>query len=161
MTRQEFLEKLRLALNGRVEPSVVAENLNYYEDYINTEIRKGKSEEEVMALLGDPRLIARTILETTPGAENGADRREAQARRAGDGWPDGRSEEADSQETEGVGQFWRDLPAHIPGWVWGVVALVIVVLVLSVVFRILAFLAPVLIVMAVVLFLVKVFRDWL
>ena len=64
MTKQEFLEKLRLALTGNVPGSVVSENLQYYEDYINTEIRKGKSEEEVLAALGDPRLIARTIITT-------------------------------------------------------------------------------------------------
>ena len=58
MTKQEFLEKLRLALNGRVSPAQLMENLSYYEDYINTEIRKGKGEEEVLAGLGDPRLIA-------------------------------------------------------------------------------------------------------
>ena len=49
MTKQEFLEKLRLALNGRVSPAQLMENLSYYEDYINTEIRKGKGEEEVLA----------------------------------------------------------------------------------------------------------------
>ena len=65
MTKQEFLEKLRLALNGKVAGNVVTENLQYYEDYINTEIRKGRSEEEVLASLGDPRLIARTIITTT------------------------------------------------------------------------------------------------
>ena len=42
MNKQEFLEKLRLALNGKVAAGVVTENLKFYEDYINTEIRKGK-----------------------------------------------------------------------------------------------------------------------
>ena len=70
MTKQEFLEKLRLALNGRVSPAQLMENLSYYEDYINTEIRKGKGEEEVLAGLGDPRLIAKTLIDTSdkPGA---------------------------------------------------------------------------------------------
>ena len=58
MDRQEFLEKLRLSLNGRLPAQAVAEHISYYEDYINTEIRKGKSEEEVVGMLGDPRLIA-------------------------------------------------------------------------------------------------------
>ena len=40
MTKQEFLEKLRVALSGRVASSLIMENLRYYEDYINTEIRK-------------------------------------------------------------------------------------------------------------------------
>ena len=64
MNKQEFIDRLRAALNGRVSPNLVTENVNYYEDYINTEIRKGRTEEEVLETLGDPRLIARTIIET-------------------------------------------------------------------------------------------------
>ena len=67
MEKQEFLDKLRLALNGRVETGTVSDTIAYYEEYINTEVRKGRSEEEVMASLGDPRLIARTIIETSGG----------------------------------------------------------------------------------------------
>ena len=61
MDKQEFVDRLRMALNGRVSPGLVMDNVNYYEDYINTEIRKGRTEEEVLESLGDPRLIARTI----------------------------------------------------------------------------------------------------
>ena len=46
MTKQEFLEMMRLALNGKVSSGAVMENLRYYEDYINMEVRKGKKEEE-------------------------------------------------------------------------------------------------------------------
>jgi len=44
MEKQEFLDKLRLALNGRVAPEVLTDTVNYYEDYINTQVRLGKSE---------------------------------------------------------------------------------------------------------------------
>ena len=59
MNKQDFIDRLRMALNGRVSPGLVMDNVNYYEDYINTEIRKGRTEEEVLESLGDPRLIAR------------------------------------------------------------------------------------------------------
>ncbi len=72
MKRLEFLQKLKEALSGQIPPAVVQENLNYYDDYIRAECGKGRSEEEVMEELGDPRLIARTILDTTPGAGEGA-----------------------------------------------------------------------------------------
>ena len=55
MTKQEFLDRLRMSLHGKIPPGQVVENLQFYEDYINTEIRKGAAEEEVMAGLGDPR----------------------------------------------------------------------------------------------------------
>lgn len=72
MNKGEFLEGLRNALSGEVPPSVVQENLRYYDEYIRTEIRKGRGESDVMEELGDARLIARTIIDTTPGAGEGA-----------------------------------------------------------------------------------------
>lgn len=71
MSREEFLQGLENALSGNVPPAVVRENLHYYSDYIRTEMEKGRSESEVMEELGDPRLIARTIVDTTPGAGEG------------------------------------------------------------------------------------------
>lgn len=72
MNREEFLQGLQSALSGAVPPGVLQENLRYYDDYIRTEIRNGRTESQVMEELGDPRLIARTILDTTPGAEEGS-----------------------------------------------------------------------------------------
>lgn len=154
MNKQEFLEKLRVSLNGKVPAGVVTENLNFYEDYINTEIRKGKSEEDVLNTLGDPRLIARTIVETKGnGAEQTSDFREGGGYRG--------------QEQEGYQEFER-MPgtvgnwlAKLPGWVWLILFIIIAVMVLSAVFHVIAFFAPALIVIAVVLFLVKLFRDWM
>lgn len=136
MGKQEFLDKLRLALSGRVSGDTVADTLTYYEDYISAEVRKGKSEGEVMALLGDPRLIARTIIETK-GEEN--------------------SEPA--REYGGDGEAGRK-PGSIPGWVWLIVILVAVVTVLSVVFKILSVLFPFIVIIVLVSFVVKFFRDW-
>ena len=42
MTKAEFLEKLRIELSSGVTPQVLQENLNYYGQYIDDEIRKGK-----------------------------------------------------------------------------------------------------------------------
>lgn len=136
MGKQEFLDKLRLALNGRVSGDTVADALTYYEDYISAEVRKGKSEEGVMSTLGDPRLIARTIIETK-GGEN--------------------SEPA--QEYGGDKEAERH-PRSIPGWVWLIVMLVAVVVVLSVVFKIISVLFPFIAIIVLVSFLVKFFRDW-
>ena len=64
MTRYEFTERLRTALQGEIPASVVEENIRFYDRYISDEIAEGKSEEEVLSELGDARLIAKTILET-------------------------------------------------------------------------------------------------
>ncbi len=67
MTRREFLDGLRKALEGEVSEQIIAENLNYYNGYIREEIAKGASEQDVLQMLGDPRLIAQTIIDTNGG----------------------------------------------------------------------------------------------
>ena len=62
MEKMEFLNDLRIHIQGADDIAFVNDTMNYYENYIETEIRKGKSEEEVINKLGDPRLIAKSIL---------------------------------------------------------------------------------------------------
>ncbi|MDR1547780.1 MAG: DUF1700 domain-containing protein [Hungatella sp.] len=69
MSRQEFLQRLREALSGEVPGSVIEENIRYYEEYISTEVSNGSTEEAVIASIGDPRLIARTIFEANENAK--------------------------------------------------------------------------------------------
>ena len=64
MTRSEFLNKLKEALANDLSGPVIQENVDYYSGYIADEVRKGRSEEEVVAELGDPWAIARTIIES-------------------------------------------------------------------------------------------------
>lgn len=63
MNRAEFLEKLREALTNAVSLAVVNENVNYYNQYISDEMAKGRSEREVLDELGDPWVIAKTIID--------------------------------------------------------------------------------------------------
>ena len=65
MDKTEFLNQLRASLNGRMDAEEVADNLRYYEEYINGQLRLGRTESEVMASLGSPRLIARSITDAT------------------------------------------------------------------------------------------------
>ncbi|GLB32153.1 hypothetical protein LAD12857_40760 [Lacrimispora amygdalina] len=69
MSRQEFLQRLRDTLTGEVSGSVVEENIRYYEEYIRGEVLKGSSEEAVTEAIGDPRLIAKTIIEASENAK--------------------------------------------------------------------------------------------
>lgn len=64
MTRQEFLEELRIALQGGISQGLINEHLQYYDNYIMEEARKGKTEQQVIEELGSPRLIARTLIDT-------------------------------------------------------------------------------------------------
>ena len=68
MTRYEFINKLKSALENELNSNQVHEHVNFYNDYINTEVRNGRSEADVIAELGDPWAIAKTIIDA---AESG------------------------------------------------------------------------------------------
>lgn len=146
MSKQEFIDRLKYALNGKVTPDILQENLNYYEEYINAQIRMGRSEQEVLESLGDPRLIAKTIIETSGG--NRTETRTEQYYGGNTGY-----EQSSYRKVNKT--------IHMPGWLWGIITLLIIVLVFSLVFSVLSFLAPILLPILVVVFLVKLFRDWL
>lgn len=62
MTRQEFLAKLRQALESELDHRTVQENVDYYNSYIIEETAKGRPESDVIAELGDPWVIARSVI---------------------------------------------------------------------------------------------------
>lgn len=64
MSKYEFLNILKETLEGEVTQQVIDENLLYYTNYIDGELRKGKGETDVLTMLGEPRLIAKTIIDT-------------------------------------------------------------------------------------------------
>ena len=53
MTKNEFLDKLRVALTGKVSAALVEENMTYYKEYIESQIRAGKSEQERIEHVGN------------------------------------------------------------------------------------------------------------
>ncbi|MBO5088323.1 MAG: DUF1700 domain-containing protein [Lachnospiraceae bacterium] len=67
MTKQEFLDELRQSLSGEVSSEAVMDSYRYYSTYIEDEIRNGKSESQVVAELGRPALIARSIIAAHTG----------------------------------------------------------------------------------------------
>lgn len=69
MTRDEFLKELRAAMENDLSGRVVQENVAYYEQYILDEVQKGRSEEEVLQMLGDPWILARTIIDAADGTD--------------------------------------------------------------------------------------------
>ena len=61
MTRREFLNILNDELKNSLDNDNLKKQLDYYDNYISTEIENGKKESDVLSELGDPRLIAKTI----------------------------------------------------------------------------------------------------
>lgn len=169
MSRQEFIEKLRMTLSGRMPSAAVADNVNYYEDYINMEIRKGRTEEDVLASLGDPRLIAKTIIQTNNGV--GADMTQSTSYRHTDDSYNSESAYGGTDASYGSRNVYGayntnrgdNLPRifRIPGWLVTLLVIIITLFVICIVCSVLSFLLPLIIAMAAVMLIVKIFRDWL
>ena len=73
MRKTEFLQELEEVLQGEVSAGVIQENVSYYNTYITGEMSKGRTEEEVIEEIGSPRLIARTIIDSSEAAGDTAD----------------------------------------------------------------------------------------
>lgn len=83
MTKQEFISVLQKSLGGKVSSREIVSQTDYYNEYIETQIRLGRAEEDVLLELGDPRLIAKSIIaawgsasdEIKPGKEETGQRK--------------------------------------------------------------------------------------
>lgn len=136
MSREEFLTELRKALQGRVSQQTVNDNLRYYEDYILAESHKGKTEVEVIAELGNPRLLAKSIID----AENATTEKATAEPRKGMEGQDTASEEFSFKKFKI--RIWLILAAFL-------LVLFIIILLAQVV----AFLLPILLPVAIIFFL--------
>ncbi len=64
MSREEFLEILNIQLQGEIPSNEISQHLAYYHNFIEQKIRQGQSEADILEELGDPRLIAKTLIDT-------------------------------------------------------------------------------------------------
>lgn len=63
MNKAEFIRRLEISLSDSVSSAIIAENVKYYNEYIeNEKNNRRQSEEEVIEEIGDPRLIAKSII---------------------------------------------------------------------------------------------------
>lgn len=150
MDRTEFIERLQRALASGVNSGQVAEHIRYYQEYIDSELSKGRSEAEIMTQLGDPRLLAKSIIEAN--------------KRAGTSY--GSNREYD-EEVAGDTQDWRAESGAVqgkqlvmPGWLVMLIITVIVLVIIGVATALLSVLAPVIIVVLIVVLVVKSVQGW-
>lgn len=68
MTKQQFLDKLYEALCESMDKQSALKHINYYRDYIELKVKEGEDEAKVLASLGNPRLIAKSLIEAGEGA---------------------------------------------------------------------------------------------
>lgn len=163
MSKREFLEELRIALAGRVSAQEVTEHVQYYEDYINTQVRMGKSEAEVVTGLGEPRLLARNIAESKKYASGGNARtyKETGSNAYGSagynnaGYNNTGRDTYQNTQGGSYGQNVTGKKSHV-GLIIALVVFVFLFLVFGLIFSVLSFLAPVLLPIILVLLLVRI-----
>ncbi|HKM34791.1 MAG TPA: DUF1700 domain-containing protein [Lachnospiraceae bacterium] len=150
MKKQEFLDGLRTALSTRVGAGTVSENVNYYENYINTQIRMGKSEDEVVASLGDPSLLARSIAEANKHA--GVSGSQGEYDNGG-----GYQSRNNQQSYQNNGTY-KANKFKMPVWLIIFIVIFVILIVFSLIFSVLSFLAPILLPVILVILLIRVIR---
>ena len=152
MNKTEFLEKLRVALSSNLSSQTLQENIGYYSQYIDDEMRKGRSEQEVMDELGDPWIIARTIIDAQGGERKGETIYEEDGRQYS-----GReySEYGDTHRKVNVWRFdtwWKKLLLVL--CILGVIAVIV-----AIVGGIVSLVAPILIPLLIIAILIRLLRG--
>lgn len=145
MDRIEFVDKLQHALSGGLGSALVAENVQYYREYIDVEIRKGRSEEEVIGSLGDPRLLAKSIIEAN--------------KRTGQNEGTNQNYDEETPESGYGSQEAAQGAVHVPGWLILLIVVVVLLLIIGVAFSVISFLAPVIIPVLVVLLVINFIKG--
>lgn len=149
MKRKEFIEGLRRALAGKVDTDAIDEAVRYYEDYIDTQIRQGKSEEEVLKSLGNPALIAKSIVSANGGRNN----------TAGDAGSIYEYEQKQRYSRSKFGDKGVRFILNMPGWLATLLAGIILLMILSAIFSIISFVLPVIVPIVIILFVIHLAKK--
>ena len=157
MDRNEFVSTLRAVLTGEVPASVVEDNVRYYDAYISQEIAGGKSEKEVLEMLGDPRLIARTIIDTQgQGSGNSGSYEYSYAQEDPE---QNKGFHAELNEDGGVDLKYRHF--NLNTWYGRLLITIILIVVLSLVFMIvggiLSWILPIILPVLLILWIIRIF----
>ena len=156
MNKDEFLRRLEEALSGEVPASVIRDNLNYYADYLSQELGKGRTMDEIIEEIGEPNIVARTIIDSAEAAGE-----------TGDGY--GSFEDASprgddrrstySQESYQNGSTPNIHYFDLNKWYWKLALVVLLFLVISVVFYLLIRFSGPILMCLIIYWLVKNFRG--
>lgn len=131
MSKEEFLRGLEEALAGEVPVSVIRENLNYYNSYISQEMAKGRTVEEIAEEIGEPRIVARTIIDSCEAAGEDTGNGYGSYEDAGYGGSYSRNSYEEQPDP-----FTKVHYFDLNKWYWKLLAIIVVFLVVSVVFSI-------------------------
>lgn len=147
MSRNEFLAKLREALEMDLSSQKVEEQVAFYRQYMNEEIGKGRTEAEVLEELGDPWVIARNIL----SVEGASDRGDYVYEETGNTYESPNSSHNNIRVFQ-IDSWWKKAFAII-------VVLGILFLIFSIISGIIKLIAPIAIPIIVIILLIKIWKK--
>ena len=147
MDKKEFIERLQRSLASGLNSSQVADNIRYYQDYIESEILKGKSEKEVIAALGDPRLLAKSIIEAN--------------KHSGENYGSNREYDEEVADKSGNSIFGKILAIifMLPTWLVILIVAVILIIGIGVITSLISYFLPVILTVLIVLLIVNLFQG--
>ena len=156
MSKTEFLDILYNQLSGQMPEGSVAAHVQYYRNYIEDEQQKGHTETDILNDLGDPRLIARTLLDTEVGAGNPQN---GSTYSAIYNEADSDYNEYDSSDSARGHVKKHSFKLDLSTWYGKVAVMLIAAVVLLLLVTILGILIPVVIVAGVIMYIVSQFRK--
>lgn len=164
MTKREFLDTLRIQLEGALAPSQIEGHLHYYNEYISEAVASGKTEQEVLAELGSPALIAKTILNTA-GAAQASENYDSAYQQNGYGYDTGGnnygSQESDDRQSDYFGgkmHTWN-VNTKVLKWVVPIVVGVILFLVFSLIGSLIMLVARFFIPLLLIVLVISLFKK--
>ena len=176
MNKEQFLEILGQKLSEDLPRNRVIMNLQYYESYIEGAMRAGKSESEVLDELGDPYMIAHTILDTETGEafyeqQFAEDAEFTQTKTYTEDaeytqtetYAENEYQEAESQYSTSENAYQNENVHHVRMnhgcLIMAIILILIVVAVVTLVGKVVSFLWPVLAPVLLILLVVSIFSD--
>jgi len=70
MEKEKFLKELKECLEGDIPEYEIKSHIEFYDDYFNQKIKEGKTAKDVVDEIGSPRLIAKTLKNTSNISSN-------------------------------------------------------------------------------------------
>lgn len=154
MSKHEFLARLKEALENDLDSRAVQENVAYYNSYITNEMDSGRGEDEVLEELGDPWVIAQSVINMAElqkeSAEEASDRQTA--RNVGSEYTAGRGNTVREFRTFSIDAWWKKLLL-----VLGIIGIVLIVV--AVIGGVLSLVLPVIVPVLAVIFLIRLIKN--
>ena len=154
MNKKEFLDTLYNQLYGQMTEGAIAAHVQYYRNYIDDAVNQGRTEEEVLNELGDPRLIARTLLDTDSTASGNLQTTE----RYSEAYTDN-SYEYDNSSSDRKKVKSRSFHIDLSTWYGKLAVILIAAVVIILLCTVLSVLIPVMVIFGIVCFIISKLRN--